>query len=142
MRFITNLEVCTKVYTAPPNVITMYVLVRNWEIQPIQFCVMNRPSVLRWRQLVHVPCDVSAGGPRGGEFVWNAAASWEQHANVHVFQRDCSLHQERAPADSILRAMNLSVFLLMGWCGKDVVKLSVLASFMPHMRKCSPCVKK
>ena len=33
-------------------------------------------------------------------------------------------------------------FEKVGWCDKDVVKLSVLASLMPHMRKCSLCVKK
>ena len=27
------------------------------------------------------------------------------------------------------------------WCGKDVLKLSVLASLMSHMRKCNSCVK-
>ena len=27
------------------------------------------------------------------------------------------------------------------WCGKNVLNLSVLASLMSHMRKCSPCVK-
>ena len=55
-------------------------------------------SVLWWRQLVHVPFDVSVGGSRGGDLFWNTGASWEQHASAHDslsrrFQRDCSLHQ-------------------------------------------------
>ena len=40
-------------------------------------------SVLWWRQLVHVPFDVSVGGSCGGDLFWNAGVSWEQRANVH-----------------------------------------------------------
>ena len=36
MRFATNLAVCTKVYTAPSNVIIVYILIRTWEVQLIQ----------------------------------------------------------------------------------------------------------
>ena len=41
-------------------------------------CNVNCPgqffSVLWWRQLVHVPCDVSVGGSRGGDLFWNAGS--------------------------------------------------------------------
>ena len=55
-----------KSVTSPSNVTIVYVLVRIREVQSIQFCVMCLVlkffSVLRWRQLVHVPFDVSVGG--------------------------------------------------------------------------------
>ena len=48
------------------------------------------------------------------------------------------------PSRQHLASMNLSVIFSLesGWCGKDVLKSSVLAFFMSHMRKCSDCVKK
>ena len=43
--FATKLAVCTKVYTAPSNVIILYVLIRTPEVQPIQRCVnVNCPG--------------------------------------------------------------------------------------------------